>query len=104
MYPDARSESARLYERASSVLPGGTSRTTIVMSPYPMYAAHAEGCRITDIDGTTRIDFLNNYTSLIHGHAHPGTLEAVRQQLVRGISYAMPTLPEVELAELLCER
>jgi glutamate-1-semialdehyde 2,1-aminomutase len=104
MYPDPKSESARLFERAERVLPGGNSRTTIFMSPYAPYAAHGSGCRVTDIDGVERIDFLNNYTALIHGHAHAPTIQAVRRQLDRGVSYAMPTLAEVELAELLCDR
>jgi glutamate-1-semialdehyde 2,1-aminomutase len=104
VYPDQSSESARLFERAVRVLPGGNSRTTIFMSPYAPYAAHGTGCRVTDVDGVERIDFLNNYTALIHGHAHAPTMDAVRNQLDLGVSYAMPTVPEIELAELLCNR
>jgi glutamate-1-semialdehyde 2,1-aminomutase len=104
MYPDSTSKSARLFERAARVLPGGNSRTTIYMSPYAPYAARGGGCRITDVDGVERIDFLNNYTALIHGHAHAPTMSAVRKQLGKGVSYAMPTIPEIELAELLCDR
>jgi len=96
--------SAQLFERACRVLPGGNSRTTVFLEPHPIYAACGSGCRITDVDGNTRIDFLNNYTSLLHGHAHPVIIEAVRAQLDRGTCFPMPTESEILLAELLCER
>ena len=66
-----QTRSAELYERALNVLPGGVSRNTVLRDPYPAYAAHAEGCRIVDIEGVSRIDFANNMASLIHGHAYP---------------------------------
>ena len=37
-YLDQGSKSKRLYDRALSVMPGGNSRHTIVMDPYPAYA------------------------------------------------------------------
>jgi len=103
-YPDPRSKSARLHERAKAVLPGGNTRSSIFLSPYPIYAQSGQGCRVTDVDGVERIDFLNNYTTLIHGHAHPAIEEAVLRQLRRGASFAHPTESEIELAELLCSR
>ena len=47
------------------------------------------------------LDFLNNYTSMIHGHANPVVAEAVRKQLEIGTCFAMPTESEIVLAELL---
>ena len=61
--------SADLYARAVKVLPGGVSRNTVLRDPYPVYADHGTGCRVTDIEGVTRLDFSNNMASLIHGHA-----------------------------------
>ena len=54
------SRSAELFERAKKVMPGGVSRNTVLWSSVPPYVAHGEGCRVTDIDGVTRIDFANN--------------------------------------------
>ena len=59
---------------------------------------------MTDVEGEQRLDFINNMTSLIHGHAHPTIVEAVSKQLERGTAFAMPTEPEVELADLLVDR
>ncbi|PZQ57270.1 MAG: aspartate aminotransferase family protein [Phenylobacterium zucineum] len=74
------------------------------MRPFPIYAERGEGCRVWDVDGVERIDCDNNFTALIHGHAHPAIVAAVADQAARGLSFGLPTLSEVELAELLCER
>jgi glutamate-1-semialdehyde 2,1-aminomutase len=98
------SESKRLHQRAVEVMPGGNSRTTVHFDPYPPYAAQGHGCVIIDADGEERLDFLNNYTSLIHGHADPDVNGAVIAQLESGTAFAMPTGSEIALAELLVER
>lgn len=103
-YPDSESKSARLFERARRVLPGGNSRSTIFHPPYPIFARSGQGCRITDVDGVERVDFVNNYTVLIHGHAHPEVTAAVTAQLELGAGFAHPTEAEVKLAELLTSR
>lgn len=103
-YPDSSSRSAALFERACAVLPGGNSRQSVFRSPYPVYVQSADGSRVTDADGEERIDFLNNFTSLIHGHAHPDVIAAVSEQLPLGTCYAGPTEAEIELAELICSR
>ena len=51
MYPDSNSSSQKMYDRALSSLPGGNTRTTVYMKPYPIYVARGEGCRVWDLDG-----------------------------------------------------
>jgi len=104
MYPDSKSHSQKLYDRALSSLPGGNTRTTVFMKPYPIYAARGEGCRVWDVDGNEFIDCINNFTSLIHGHAHPILVEAATRQLALGSAFGLPTESEIELAELLASR
>ena len=104
MYPDDNSRSAKLWRRARKALPGGNSRTSVFLKPYPIYVASGSGSRITDEDGVERIDFVNNYTSLIHGHAHPKIVEAVTEQISRGSCFSAPTEAEIRLAEMLAER
>ena len=96
-YRSPDSEAASLFARARAVMPGGNTRTTLYQAPYPPYAASGHGQYLTDADGQTRIDFLNNYTSLIHGHADPDMIAAVTAQLSRGTAFAMPTVEEIEL-------
>jgi glutamate-1-semialdehyde 2,1-aminomutase len=104
MYPDPKSVSRNLYDRALASLPGGNSRTTVFMQPYPIYAARGEGCRVWDMDGNPYIDCINNFTSLIHGHAHPSLIEAATRQLALGSAFGLPTESEIDLAELLVSR
>lgn len=101
---EGMSRSARLYERAQELLPGGVSRNTVLRRPHPLYAERGEGCRVTDIEGVVRIDFANNMASLIHGHAHPVVVEAVSRQLEKGTAFALATEVEVRFAELILGR
>ncbi len=96
--------SARLYEEASKYLPGGSSRVHYFYEPHPIYARSGAGCRLTDVDGVERLDFLNNMTSLIHGHAHSGISAAIVDQLERGNAWSEPGEAEVVLAKLMVER
>lgn len=98
------SKSAALLAHAQGVLPGRNSRTTVYMAPYPPYAAAGEGYWITDVESDRRLDCLNHYPSLIHGHAHPAIVEAATRRLALGASFPMPTPEEIDLAALLCER
>src|SRR2546427_5566655 len=103
-WTQAASRSAALFARAQGVLPGGNSRTTVYMAPYPPYAASGEGGWVPDVQGDRRLDCLNNYTALSHGHAHPAIVEAATRRLAQGASFPLPTPEEIELAALLCER
>jgi glutamate-1-semialdehyde 2,1-aminomutase len=104
MYPNNHDRSRDLYQRALNSLPGGNTRTTVFMKPFPIYAASGAGCRVRDLDGNEYIDCINNFTSLIHGHAHPALIEAATKQLALGSAFGMPTESEVDLAELLAAR
>ncbi|MFT5390027.1 MAG: glutamate-1-semialdehyde 2,1-aminomutase [Gammaproteobacteria bacterium] len=93
-----------LYQRARRVLTGGSTRLTTYHAPHPLYAVRGSGAMVVDVDGTERVDFLNNYMTLIHGHAHPEIVAAVTEQASRGTCFGMPTEGEIVLAESICER
>ena len=103
-WPDPNSRSAKLYERAMAVLPGGISRLQTLVEPHPIYAGRGEGAFIVDVDGTRRLDMMNNFASLIHGHARAEVIDAATQAARKGSCFAMPTEAEIDLAELLCAR
>lgn len=96
--------SKRLFEEACQYIPGGSSRVHYFYEPYPIYAHSGRGCRLTDVDGVERLDFVNNMTSLIHGHAHPRVLAAIAEQAQRGTAWSEPGAEEVQLARHLVER
>jgi len=104
MFPDRSSKSAQLFQRAAAALPGGVARHPVVFPPYLVYAEDAQGCRVTDVDGTSRIDFINNFSAQIHGHAHPAIVRVIQEQASRITSSILPTESELSLAELLRDR
>ncbi|MCG3140454.1 MAG: Glutamate-1-semialdehyde 2,1-aminomutase [Anaerolineae bacterium] len=97
-------KSQALNERARRVLPGGDTRTGVYYAPYPAFMAQGSGKYLTDVDGNQYLDLLNNFTSLVHGHAHPALVHAAQEQLPRGTAFASPMLPQLELAETLAAR
>ena len=103
-YVAANAGSSAKHNEASRWLPGGDTRNSIFWGPFPIYVSRAEGSRIVDVDGNERVDFINNMTTLILGHRHPAVVEALQEQLERGVSYPAPTPLVVEWGELMCER
>lgn len=104
MFPDPESRSAKLTQRAMQVLPDGGSRSTIRLTPHAIYVKEGHGAKVVDVDGNELIDFNNNFTSLIHGHAHPGVVAALQEQAAKGTAFSFATEAEIELAEMLTAR
>ncbi len=96
--------SAALFARAREVLPGGDTRTGTFHAPYPLFVETGEGCWLTDADGRRYLDTLYNFTSLLHGHAFPPIVEAIRAQAARGTVHGTANARQVELAEVLRTR
>src|SRR4029077_19279949 len=83
-YRARTTKSRELFETARTVMPGGNTRSILYFEPYPTFLECGYGCRLRDVDKNEYTDFLNNYTSLIHGHAHPSIVKAIREQVERG--------------------
>jgi glutamate-1-semialdehyde 2,1-aminomutase len=94
--------SEELFGRARRVIPGGVSspvRAFKAVGGQPPFVARAEGARIVDEDGVAYVDYVGSWGPMIHGHAHPAILDAVREAATRGTSFGAPCALEVELAE-----
>ena len=104
LYAAWSSESRALIARAKKVMPGGDTRASAHYFPYPLFMTHGSGARIFDIEGRSFLDFMNNFTSLIHGHAFAPVVEAIQKQAALGTAFAAPILSQIELAELLVDR
>ena len=96
--------SRELYEHALRDLPGGETRTSTFFQPHPLFMARGEGALLFDKDGNRYLDFLGNYTSLIHGHAHPDITAAVTRQLGLGSAHGACTEAQNQLAALIKQR
>jgi glutamate-1-semialdehyde 2,1-aminomutase len=96
--------SKEVADRARRLLPGGETRSITFYSPYPASITRAAGAVITDVDGNSYLDVLNNYTSLVHGHAFPPVVEVAKAAASQGIVYPAPHEAQLDLAEHLVAR
>ena len=103
-YREFSPSSGEMSLKARAVFPGGDTRSSAHYGPYPLVMAEAVGARMRDIDGNEVLDFMNNFTSLIHGHAQPDVVTAVQAQVARGSAYAAPNEDQIALAEIIAER
>ena len=100
----ASSKSAKLFERAQRVIPGGVDspvRAFKAVGGTPLFIRSASGSRITDVDGRSYIDYVMSWGPLIHGHAPGGLVKAITAAARHGTSFGAPTELEVELGELV---
>ncbi|MPW22594.1 aminotransferase class III-fold pyridoxal phosphate-dependent enzyme [Paraburkholderia sp. CNPSo 3157] len=103
-YTGSNPQSARQYERAVQVMPGGNTRSVLFYGPFPLAIAHGEGCRLWDADGHEYIDFIAEFTAGLYGHSNPVIREAIDRALDAGINLSGHNLLESELARLICDR
>src|SRR5919205_3899389 len=103
-YRQRTPKSGRFFAEAREYLPGGDSRSTLFHRPYPAVMDRGAGSRITDIDGNELLDFTGNHSSLVHGYGHPEVMRAVERQLGKGTCFPGSSLPQLEMARLLCRR
>ncbi len=90
--------------RGFPLLPGGYGRSTYYTGAPSPYAIRGEGYRVWDDRGRELIDVNNNFTSLIHGNAHPEITAAAIKALSSGASWGIPNRYEWESAELFLLR
>src|SRR5258705_12147120 len=96
------SESKRLLDAATRVIPGGVNspvRAFRAVGGAPPFIARGQGARLWDVDGRAYIDFVGSWGPLILGHAAPAVVEAVTEAARRGTTYGAPTALEVEMAQ-----
>ena len=103
-YRERTAGSRGRHLEARRYLPGGETRSSTWHAPYPTYMVAGEGAWLKDCDGNRYLDCLNNYTSLIHGHAPADVVEETADQMTRGSAFGSAAAPQVDLAKLLIER
>ncbi|MEX2271175.1 MAG: glutamate-1-semialdehyde 2,1-aminomutase [Vicinamibacterales bacterium] len=95
------------YARALATAPGGVHspvRAFRSVGGTPLFVARADGARITDVEGTSYIDFCMSFGPLILGHRDPDVADAARAALDDGWSYGTCEPYSVQLAEWILER
>jgi glutamate-1-semialdehyde 2,1-aminomutase len=96
---------ARVNASGIPLLAGGFGRAAYhVGATPPPYACRGEGYRLWDETGREFIDANGNFTTLIHGNAHPQIVAAAERAIRSGSSWGIPNTAEWELAETLLGR
>lgn len=96
--------SKKLDRIACQYLPGGSTRSATDSHPYPIYMERGEGCILKDVDGNEYIDFMNNFTVLLLGHACPKVNTAMAKQEQAGILFGSPSRHQYDLGRIICDR
>lgn len=69
---------------------------------FPIYASHARGAYLWDVDGNRYIDYMLGYGTVVLGHAEPLVTQAVVRELQTGVNLSPLWRPlQVQVAELL---
>jgi glutamate-1-semialdehyde 2,1-aminomutase len=113
--PDARDQLEQVYRsrtprsaeamaRARQYMVRGLTRGWGYHRPYPLVGKRGEGPYLIDLDDNRYVDLANNGLSLIHGHAFPPVVEALRAAAGRGSGWLVPSEEQIEFAQMLCER
>lgn len=98
--------SKELLDRAVKRIPGGVNspvRAFRAVGGSPFFVDRAKGCRIWDIDGNERIDYVGTWGPAILGHAPEAITTAVKGAAEKGTSFGIPNPLEVDMAELICD-
>ena len=91
-----------LRERAAAVIPGGMyGHQSIGLLPddYPQFFSKAEGARLWDADGNSRLDYMCAYGPNLFGYGHPEINAAYVRQMETGDTMTGPSGVMVDLAE-----
>lgn len=101
-------ESDKLWERGSALIPTGTQTLAKGPGQYvngvaPKYLKKGKGARVWDVDGNEYIDYNMAIGPLSLGYAIPEIDNAIKTQLEDGITFSLMHPLEVEVAELIHE-
>ncbi len=100
------SKSLAEYERAKSLIPGGTLGIrrpyNFVDGEFPIFFDHGKGSRVWDIDGNEYIDYLCAYGPIILGYREEEVDNAVIEQIQqKGFCFSLTQTFQNQLAEKL---
>ena len=98
--------SRELYERAGNSLFGGVPMSWMMKwaGGFPVFAEHAAGSTIVDVDGNEYADFCLGDTGAMTGHVPPAVATTAAAQAARAITTMMPSPDAPQVGEALAER
>jgi glutamate-1-semialdehyde 2,1-aminomutase len=97
-------KSLEQHRAACAAMPGGNTRASIHVDPFPLTMAKGEAARLWDLDGHEYADFLSEFTAGIYGHSHPAIRKAIEAALAGGLNFGAHTEIEARFAAAVCAR
>lgn len=98
-------QSDRLRARARQIIPGGCHAYAKADSEYPQlspgFIHRGQGCHVWDVDGNEFIEYAPGNRSVGLGHACLPVIDAITDELKRGVNFTRPAEIEVRAAERL---
>jgi len=104
LYRARNPKSLAQYEEACAALPGGNTRHSIYIDPFPLTMAKGEGAHLWDLDGHEYVDFLSEFTAGLFGHSHPKIRRAIDAALEGGWNLGAQGAAEASFARAICDR
>lgn len=99
--------SIRYRSKIHVMIPGGAHTYSKGDDQFPELAPAAidygKGSHVWDIDGNEFIDCSMGLSSVSLGHAYEPVLDAVRDELTKGVNFQRPSVLEKEMAETFLE-
>lgn len=89
------------YEDARTALPGGSTRTVLTSSPFPIVMERAEKGRLYDVDGNAYVNVLSEFTAGLFGLGFPTIKSAISSALDRRMNYGAHSKDEARFSQLL---
>ena len=90
---------AEWIAKAKDVLPAGGFGNF----DHSIIIARGDGSHVWDEDGNEYIDYMIGSGPMLVGHSHPEVLEAVLQQLPKGMTFFANNARGIELADAICD-
>ncbi len=98
--------SKKMFSRAQALIPGGVNspvRAFKNVDGDPFFVRRAKGSRIEDVDGKHYLDYVGSWGPNILGHAPIPVTNAIHEAAKDGISYGIPNVGEVEMAQKIID-
>jgi glutamate-1-semialdehyde 2,1-aminomutase len=92
------------HRAACAAMPGGNTRASIHVDPFPLTMARGMGARLWDLDGQEYADFLSEFTAGLYGHSHPAIQRAITEALMGGLNFGAHGEAEARFAAAVCAR
>lgn len=99
-------ESKKLHEKSAGPMMNGVPMSWMVKwpGPYPVYVKTAKGAHFSDVDGNDYVDFCLGDTGAMVGHSPDASIQAIKNQLEKGITLMLPTEDAAIAAQTLADR